>query len=83
MTTTDLPCRAVIDATRCAHPAAYRTTLADCDHCHTRGYLWCAGHSACVRHAAELRTGTLLFTAGRPVVVARILQTPALEVAHA
>ena len=55
-------CRAVIDGEDCIEPGVYRTWLKDCAACRVElGVLFCAGHSVCVLHAAEVRAGAYEF----------------------
>jgi hypothetical protein len=55
-------CRAVEGGERCTDPGVYRTWLEDCTACRVElGVLSCAGHSFCVQHAAEVRTGAYEF----------------------
>lgn len=55
-------CRAIIGGERCTEAGVYRTWVQDCEACRIElGALSCAGHTFCVEHAAELRTGTSQF----------------------
>ena len=47
-------CRIVMPDT-CIEPAVYTVEFADCAVCHRLGFLFCAGHSACLEHGAHLR----------------------------
>ncbi len=41
----------------CHEPCAYLVRIADCPGIVCAGLLWCAGHPACIAHAANLRSG--------------------------
>lgn len=67
---------------KCPEPAVYTVELAECALCQRLGFLFCAGHSACLEHGAKLRADGYVWRFGddgpddgQDVTVARISAT--------